>query len=248
MNPIRLALASFATSALLSAQAGDITAHGSVTALTDVSQLKGIKGLATFDLGLPEWSNVPLDAYAASGMVFLGDGTFDSFGLGVTEPGFSITPSVASTDVFIGAFADPIAGGGTTSRLFGLNAGVVKFTTLVTQAGLTAGRNGNQFLVAWDTTGKLLGQVNWEPFLFTDAAFVGIDTQGVPIGMLAYGNDNIMAGAAYDVGGATIMSDDWRWASGISTPVVPEGSSVALWGGLATTGMLWLRTRRSGKS
>jgi len=247
MNHIQLALVSFATSALVSAQAGNITAHGSVTALTDVSQLKGIKGLATFDLGLPEWSNVPLDAYAASGMVFLGDGLFDSFGLGVTEPGFSITPIVASTDVFIGAFPEPIAGGGTTSGLFGLHAGVVKFTTLVTQVGLTASRNGDQFLVAWDTTGRLLGQVNWEPFT-TDAAFVGIDTQGVPIGMLAYGNDNIMAGEAYNASGATIMSDDWRWASGIQTPVVPEGSSVALWGGLVTTGALWLRARRSGKN
>jgi MYXO-CTERM domain-containing protein len=78
--------------------------------------------------------------------------------------------------------------------------------------GLTAGRNGNQFLTAWDKQGKLIGQVNWVPA--NDASFIGLDTKGVPIGLVAYGNDDVFAGQTYGIGGSTIMADTWVWSKG----------------------------------
>lgn len=67
-----------------------------------------------------------------------------------------------------------------------------------------------------------------------------MDTNGVDIGMIAYGNDDLFAGQAYNIGGATIFSDDWVW----STNEIPEPSTVGLLG-LAGMGMfLWVRHRR----
>src|SRR5690606_29872919 len=47
-----------------------------------------------------------------------------------------------------------------------------------------------------------------------DSSFVGIDTNGVPIGMASYGNDNMWLGQSYNPGGSTIISDTWVWALG----------------------------------
>ena len=91
--------------------------------------------------------------------------------------------------------------------------GAVKFSQPITQFGLTASRNGTQYITVWNTNGQMIGQVTWQPN--NDAAFVGIDTNGVPIGMLTYGNDNLWAGGSYDIGGSTIISDHWIWALGV---------------------------------
>src|SRR5690606_19375270 len=49
-----------------------------------------------------------------------------------------------------------------------------------------------------------------------EAAFVGIDTMGVPIGLLTVGNDNLFEGAEYDDQGAAANSDNWIW--GVAAP------------------------------
>jgi hypothetical protein len=111
-----------------------------------------------------------------------------------------------------GYFPAPIAGGGTQTGAYAWFAGVATFSTVVTQVGLTAGKNGEQYLTVWNTSGVMLGQVSWVPN--NDASFVGIDSLGVPIGMVAYGNHDLWNGQAYDIGGPTIMNDSWIWATG----------------------------------
>jgi MYXO-CTERM domain-containing protein len=62
----------------------------------------------------------------------------------------------------------------------------------------------------------MLGQVSWVPN--ADSAFFGIDTNGVPIGMLAYGNDDVWSGTTYNVddqGDGLIITDTWMWALAI---------------------------------
>ncbi|NVB43624.1 hypothetical protein G6O69_37790 [Pseudenhygromyxa sp. WMMC2535] len=91
------------------------------------------------------------------------------------------------------------------------------FSEPVTQVGLTAGKNGTQYLTVWDENGDILGQVTWVPN--SDSAFIGLDTNGVPIGMVTYGNDDVWSGVTYGIGGATIMSDTWIWALGTQCEV-----------------------------
>ena len=56
------------------------------------------------------------------------------------------------------------------------------------------------FLAAWDEDGGIIGQVRWTPD--DDAAFVGLDTEGVPIAMVTWGNDNMWDGWSYSESGA----------------------------------------------
>ncbi len=191
------------------ARAGAISKHGAVQLLDHVSQLANVTGEAHFDAG-PHNSPVALDAYADQGAL-LHDGPLTSALAGVTTEGSASQPMFYDW-VELGYFPAPIAGGGQASGLQTHFAGVITFSDTVTQFGLTAGSSGPQHLTAWDQDGVLLGQVDWTPE--GDAAFVGIDSLGVPIGMIAFGNDDLWAGEAYSVAGAAIISDHWRWGVG----------------------------------
>jgi hypothetical protein len=57
--------------------------------------------------------------------------------------------------------------------------------------------------------------------------------------MLAVGNDDVFGGAAYSVGGPTIISDDWVWS------VVPEPSTGLLLG-FGLVGLAGSRWRKRG--
>ncbi|MCB9568389.1 MAG: hypothetical protein H6710_14455 [Myxococcales bacterium] len=192
------------------ALAGTISAQGAVTALTDVNQLQGVVATADYDDGT-NGQNLPLAKYTPDGMTFY-TGTLSSILNGVTTPGTASNPIYQNNFTY---FPGPIAGGGIATGLYTYFGGAVKFddNLSITQFGLTAGRNGTQYIDVWDKNGQLIGQVTWQPN--ADAAFVGVDTMGVPIGMLTYGNDNLWAGATYSIGGSTIMSDTWIWAKGI---------------------------------
>jgi hypothetical protein len=203
------------------ATAGMITAAGNVDALTDANQLQGVIGIATFDEG-PTTGNIPLGTYTPQGMTFH-TGTLASILPGVTASG-----SAALQPVYLNQpswFPGPIGGGGTQNGQVAMHAGVVTFDIDVTQFGLTASKNDTKYLTAWGRDGMLLGHVQWTPDL--DSAFIGIDTRGVPIGMLSYGNGNISNGEPYQTGGFTIFSDTWIWAAGPSS-AVPEPSSLTL--------------------
>lgn len=189
------------------AHAGTLTAEGNVTALTSFDQMATLTGTAAFDEG-PINSNVPLDLYAAQGLTWI-EGDFQDNFPGIVSAGQATPPYYQSDAQF---FPQPINNGGVQVMNYVYFGGVAKFSAIVTQVGLTAGRNGNQFLTAWDQQGQIIGQVDWVPA--NDASFIGIDTQGVPIGLIAYGNHNVFQGEAYNVGGATIMADTWVWSKG----------------------------------
>jgi hypothetical protein len=187
------------------AQAGTITAQGAVVALNNVNQLKGVVGTANFDEG-PVSGAVPLGQYTPQGMTFK-TGTFNTILPGVVQAGTAFGPDY---DPFV--FNAPFGGGGTAPGTHNHFAGVATFTSNITQVGLTACQNATTYLTAWNKQGGMIGQVTWTPA--NDSAFVGIDTQGVAIGMIAYGNDNVFGGQTYDISGSTIFSDTWIWATG----------------------------------
>ncbi|HEY8375728.1 MAG TPA: hypothetical protein VIK91_04525, partial [Nannocystis sp.] len=189
------------------AQAGSVTAEGNVTALTHIDQMGPILGTAHFDEG-PVNGAVPLDAYAAQGMTFH-VGALSQILPGVITPGNASQPQYRADCATY--FPAPQNGGACTAQ-HNVHAGVVTFSVDVTQVGLTASRNGTQYLTAWDKNGVMLGQVKWTPN--SDSSFIGIDTQGVPIGLLSYGNDDLWNGETYSIGGATIFSDTWVWSAG----------------------------------
>ena len=190
-----------------SALAGSLTPQGNVTALTDFNQMGPLTGTANFDEG-PQNGNIPLNLNAAQGLTWV-TGDFQAILPGIVSAGTAANPIYQVDPQY---FPQPVKNGGVQVKQYIFFGGVAKFNTDITQVGLTAGRNGNQFLTAWDKTGKLIGQVNWVPA--NDSSFIGLDTKGVPIGLVAYGNDDVFAGQAYNIGGSTIMADTWVWGKG----------------------------------
>lgn len=188
-----------------SASAGLITSHGAVTALTDISQVD-IYGTADFNNN-GVTGNIALNSYSSFGLTFHA-GTLTSALAGVTASGSSVAPLAIDNS---SNFSGTIAGGGSYDGLGNYFAGVATFSHAVTQIGLTASRNGSQYLTVWDTLGQMIGQINWQPA--NDSAFIGLDTGDVAIGMVSYGNDDMWNGATYNIGGPTIMSDNWVWNS-----------------------------------
>src|SRR4051794_17577532 len=73
-----------------SAKAGIITKVGAVEALTDINQMMGIVGTATFDEG-PMSGFVPLDQYTPQGLTWQ-TGPLSTILAGVTTPGEAFQP------------------------------------------------------------------------------------------------------------------------------------------------------------
>ncbi|PRQ10059.1 MYXO-CTERM sorting domain-containing protein [Enhygromyxa salina] len=190
--------------------AGTLTAQGAVSVIDHTNEMQGVVGTGDFNEG--NGGGVPAAVYAGQGMTWR-SGLLTAILPGCDTPGSATIPSYQVNGAY---FPDPVAGGGVASGTFAFHAGVVTFDQAITQVGLVASRNGTQYLTAWDTNGNMLGQVKWVPA--NDAAFIGIDTNGVPVGMVAYGNDDLWNGGSYSIGGSTIISDSWQWAVG--TPCV----------------------------
>ena len=128
------------------ANAGTITAAGAVVALTNVTQMKGILGNGNFDEG-PTMGAVPLNVYSAQGL------TWQTGVLSTILPGCPNTGS-AGTGPQYGTWnyvPGPIGGGGVHSGQSNNFAGVATFSVIVTQVGVTASSNGQQWLTAWGT-------------------------------------------------------------------------------------------------
>jgi MYXO-CTERM domain-containing protein len=187
-----------------SAAAGTITAQGSVAALDEIGQIPSITGSALFDEQFG--GVVPLDQYASEGLTFH-VGEFGEILPGVTQIGEVPDPVYTSPGVF---FAHPIGGGGVQQGAILYNGGAVTFAEPTTQFGLTAGGSSTVHITVWDQAGVMLGQVTWVPDEI-EAAFVGIDTLGVPIGLLTVGNDDVYGGEEYDDLGVAANSDSWMW-------------------------------------
>lgn len=221
--------------------AGTITSSGAVDALTDISQMASIYGSAPFEVTGASTEVVPLGLYSASGLTFR-TGALSSILSGVTSSGSASTPQASTTFSGPSYFPTPIAGGGTNTGQANFLGGVGTFSTPVTQAGVTISRNGTQYLTAWDSSGALIGQVKWVPT--SDSSFFGLDSRGVPIAMIALGNDDVYGGVSYSIGGSTIISDDWVWGPGA---VVPEPGTFALFGAglLGLAGLVRRRRRKA---
>lgn len=189
------------------AHAGTITAQGAVEALTNRAQMTAVIGTGTINGGA-NFSNIDPHLYSAQGLT-LQVGNFSSILPGIVTSGVATNPIYYLDSSY---FPQPIAGGGIQTAEHAWFGPVATFSQTVTQFGLTAGANGIQYLAAWKADGSLLGQVTWTPN--NDSAFVGLDSKGVAIAMIAYGNDDMWSGQTYGVGGSTIMSDTWVWAQG----------------------------------
>ncbi len=207
------------------AQAGQISAAGDVIPLDHIEQMTVIAGRADFDEG-PISGQVPPTTYASSGMRFE-TGLFSSILQGCAEMGKASLPSYTANTNFLSYFQNPLGGGEQLGQVV-LHAGVVTFSSTVTQFGLTASRNGTQYITAWNSSGTIIGQVKWVPN--QTSSFVGIDTKGVPIAMLSYGNDDVMGGQAYGISGSTIINDTWLWGPGScdAGTLVTQGNVTAL--------------------
>lgn len=202
-------LAYFAASGV--AVAGEITATGNVTALTNIAQMPSITGSALFNemfSGIIEPDQYP-------GITFH-TGEFIEINPMIMEMGEVPDPRWTSPGVH---FPDPIAGGGVQTGYIIQNGGAMTFADPITQFGLTAGGSAPLYITAWDANMVIIGQVAWQPEE-GDAAFVGIDTMGVPIGLLTVGNDDIAGGMPYDDQGAFALSDNWMW--GVAAPCTAD--------------------------
>jgi MYXO-CTERM domain-containing protein len=201
-----VSLASFVVCVSISplAFAGQLSVQGNVTLLDDVDQLDIVVGTADFNQAL---APIPFDFYAAEGMT-LHEGSLDAILPGVTEPGTAVLPFFF--DLMGGYFPGPIAGDGVSDGAFNLFGGVATFSDPITQFGAVGSTEGPQYITVWDQNGVMLGQVSWVPN--ADAAFFGIDTNGVPIGMLAYGSDDVWSGVPYTNEDGLFFTDTWMWA------------------------------------
>ncbi|WP_050431980.1 thrombospondin type 3 repeat-containing protein [Chondromyces crocatus] len=193
------------------AWAGTVSAVGSVQALTHIDQMVDVIGKGNFDEG-PTSGSVPADVYAAQGLIWQA-GSFGTILPGCVSQGQASLPAYTPPG---GMFPNP-ANGGTQVGNVGMHSHVARFNRPVTQVGLTAGMNGQQYLAVWGTNGALIGQVTWIPDSHPPSSFVGIDSLGVPIAMVAWGNDNVWNNEFYELSGSTIYSDSWVWASGRCT-------------------------------
>lgn len=129
------------------AEAGTITAQGAVVALNNVSQLKGIVGTAAYDEG-PVSGSVPLGQYTPQGMTFY-TGAFNAILPGVAQAGTAAAPSYWN----INYWPAPIGGGGVHNGQGMVFGGVVKFTSNITQFGMTGCTNGTQYVTVWNKQG-----------------------------------------------------------------------------------------------
>jgi len=132
MSKVLLAIVVSCLSLIFSAPAysGIITAQGSVTAMTNVSQFVGTTNTVGFDEG-PANTFVPLAQYSALGMT-LHTGALTSILSGVTTAG---SASNRPYLLIFSQFPGPIAGGGQVSGFAGAG-GVATFSHSVTQFGV----------------------------------------------------------------------------------------------------------------
>lgn len=185
-----------------------VTASGEVQILDHVGMMGPLLGTATFDEG-PAGAPVPLDAYVAQGMQ-LHTGPLVDILPGVIVTGNASAPVYADV---AGPFTDPVWGG-IASGVYARGGAVATFTAPVTQVGVIAGNESPQFFSIWDTKGEVIAEFQWNPT--GDAQFLGIDTIGRPIGMIAFGDDQ-MAGSEpdpYTPLASAVASDTWVWSLG----------------------------------
>lgn len=185
-----------------------MTGSGEVEQLFDAAHMGPLLGTADFEGG-PVGAPIPLDAYAAQGMMLHTGPLVDIL------PG-ATTPGSASAPVY-GEGGEPFAGqvwGGTAVGMYARGGVVATFDAPITQIGVLAGREGPQILTVWDKQGEVIAEILWTPS--GDAWFLGIDTVGRPIGMVAFGDDSLISSEpdTYTPLAEGVASDTWVWSLG----------------------------------
>ncbi|MBI5503451.1 MAG: hypothetical protein HY899_01510 [Deltaproteobacteria bacterium] len=210
-------LAFLSTASPPTADAATVTAQGAVTALTNVSEMGLTPAEARFDEpGVSAGDPIPVGLYSGVGLTFRVT-NFATIGI-QDRSGTPGSPQYLDPSDH---FPLPIGGGASQTGLGCRTCGVASVTGSRTRIGLTASRNGTQYLTVWDTGGYIIGQVTWDPL--NDAAFVGLDTGGVPIGFVAYGNDDVWNGATYEISGSSTYTDTWLLQALCGNNVVDAG-------------------------
>jgi hypothetical protein len=165
-------------------RAGVIQAQGSVTALTDISQMDPFFVADFDDVGNP----VPRSTYSNQGLDLVAGGTdFSDILAGIVSDGSA--SNVSTSDHTTNLFPASILGGGSTSGHRGRIGLTATFNRPVTQVGATFSKNGKQYITAWDASGQLIGQVSFDS-QNTTASFVGLDSGSTAIAMVSFGNDD----------------------------------------------------------
>jgi len=214
--------------------AATVSVVGGVTAIGNASGVTGDVRGQNFNSGA-NFTFVPPDLMAADGLTILTDSA-----LGPVS-GTSSGPRYLDHPINNFLFPSP-GGGGSHSGNALLFGAVLEIDPLVevTQFGLTMSRNATQFITAYDRTGVLIGQLEYDPS-GADSNFVGIDTGSTPIGWLAVGNDDLAGGTDFSNAGFATVTDDWMWNYS-AVPEPEEWALMILGGG----GLLfwWWRRRR----
>jgi len=195
--------------------AATVTVHGSITLLQDASMLGPDTSLADFNDGT---AGDPVDP-----------STYSSLGLDL-DPDFA------------GIYSDRpnrFKGSNDADGLHHQGGFEATFSEPMNQFGLTAGRNADTYLTVYDTAGDMIGQVDWEPD--GDPGFIGIDTGGVEIGMIRYGNDDLWNGRRFTPNrGQPVHADNWRFGY---NPVPEPHEWLLILAGLTGLGFFGWRQR-----
>ena|GEM_PF-7089617 len=91
------------------------------------------------------------------------------------------------------------------------HGGAMAFSTAIHRFGLVASSNGRLYITAWDTRGRIIGQINRQPS--GHEVFVGIDSGPTAIGFVMVGNDDLWNGEGSSAAGPTVITEDWYWSS-----------------------------------
>lgn len=186
----------------------DVFTYGKVDAITDFEQMGPITGFEQFE-GTPN-TTISSSMDAAKGLTWL-EGSLTQI----------IPGGAAQGNAQLGTIYDPNeeqlfspVGDAVQNGMYVTGSMVAKFDVPVTQIGLVASNDIMSYLVAFDASGAMIGEVVYPPGA---VPFVGLDSRGVPIAYAAFSGCDLWNGAPLDPN-IPGYSDGWVWGPGGAQP------------------------------